>query len=377
MLRFRHAGRSVEEPCPECGGRGWIVVADGGAGTARPCSCRERDVVPRLVAAAGIPPRYQPLPALQLPRSPAVERERAPAARSAPATPPSSYVESFVQEGGGFRAVGPALRRPAGRRQDPSRGRRPARADRALPGARPLRRVHLADPPDPVHLRSRLAGVQAPDPRSAVRGGAAGARRARRPAADPLGARHPLPDHQQPLHPPAADPLHHQLPLGARARRHAPKGPAGRRRTTSPNPWTATPTLREPPSTRSRPAVHPPARHARQPPLRDGPAGGARRASRTSGASTRCTGRTCDEALRGRLPAPRLDEPVGQLGAGAAPVAASPSWSWRSGPGARAAPGDPGDRVLAATGWRTFCAGWPSLRPGAARWPWSPCWPSG
>lgn len=50
---------ALSEPCPECGGRGWLVVRDGGAGTARPCPCRERDVVPRLIAAAGIPDRYR------------------------------------------------------------------------------------------------------------------------------------------------------------------------------------------------------------------------------------------------------------------------------------------------------------------------------
>ncbi|HVS03172.1 MAG TPA: ATP-binding protein [Thermoanaerobaculia bacterium] len=44
--------------CPECDGRGWVVAADGGAGSARPCLCRHADVVPRLVAASGVPPRY-------------------------------------------------------------------------------------------------------------------------------------------------------------------------------------------------------------------------------------------------------------------------------------------------------------------------------
>ncbi len=45
--------------CPECGGRGWVVVADAGAGSARPCECRQRDLGRRLLRAAGIPERYR------------------------------------------------------------------------------------------------------------------------------------------------------------------------------------------------------------------------------------------------------------------------------------------------------------------------------
>jgi DNA replication protein DnaC len=52
-------GEVREEACPECGGRGWIVVPDGGAGTARACLCRQKDVVPKLIAGAGIPERYR------------------------------------------------------------------------------------------------------------------------------------------------------------------------------------------------------------------------------------------------------------------------------------------------------------------------------
>ena len=44
--------------CPECEGRGWIVEADGRAGSARPCGCR-RNEMPRLLAAAGIPRHYK------------------------------------------------------------------------------------------------------------------------------------------------------------------------------------------------------------------------------------------------------------------------------------------------------------------------------
>ena len=48
------------------------------------------------------------------------------------------YVEEFVQEDGAFRQSGPPLRRPSRHRQDPPRRGRPARPDRALPGARPF-----------------------------------------------------------------------------------------------------------------------------------------------------------------------------------------------------------------------------------------------
>jgi len=44
--------------CPECEGTGWVVEADGGAGTARPCECRKRALGRRLMDAAGIPARY-------------------------------------------------------------------------------------------------------------------------------------------------------------------------------------------------------------------------------------------------------------------------------------------------------------------------------
>lgn len=44
--------------CEQCGGRGWVVRDDGGAGVAEPCACRHHDLVPRLLAAAGLPARY-------------------------------------------------------------------------------------------------------------------------------------------------------------------------------------------------------------------------------------------------------------------------------------------------------------------------------
>jgi DNA replication protein DnaC len=48
-----------DERCPLCGGRGWVVEADSGAGAARPCACREQERSQRMVDAAGIPPRYR------------------------------------------------------------------------------------------------------------------------------------------------------------------------------------------------------------------------------------------------------------------------------------------------------------------------------
>ncbi len=44
--------------CPHCEGRGWVLEDDGKAGAARPCDCQKRQRVPRLLAAAGVPPRY-------------------------------------------------------------------------------------------------------------------------------------------------------------------------------------------------------------------------------------------------------------------------------------------------------------------------------
>ena len=45
--------------CPSCGGRGWVVKRGDGVGSARRCDCTVRDMLPRLLAEAGIPARYQ------------------------------------------------------------------------------------------------------------------------------------------------------------------------------------------------------------------------------------------------------------------------------------------------------------------------------
>jgi DNA replication protein DnaC len=52
-------GAAAEATCPECGGRGWVVSADGGAGTAVPCDCRRTGLGGRLLDVAAIPPLYR------------------------------------------------------------------------------------------------------------------------------------------------------------------------------------------------------------------------------------------------------------------------------------------------------------------------------
>lgn len=49
---------TLEGACPECEGRGWVIVEDSGSGTARPCDCKKRRRGERLLTAAGIPERY-------------------------------------------------------------------------------------------------------------------------------------------------------------------------------------------------------------------------------------------------------------------------------------------------------------------------------
>lgn len=88
--------------CPRCGGRGWVVEADGGAGSARPCPCRDDTRIARLLDAAGIPERYRGckldnfqvnLQGSKLP----LQRALALARR---------YVDGFLTEDGGFRETG-------------------------------------------------------------------------------------------------------------------------------------------------------------------------------------------------------------------------------------------------------------------------------
>ncbi|HEX4965855.1 MAG TPA: ATP-binding protein [Thermoanaerobaculia bacterium] len=106
------ASEVLAAPCPECGGRGWVVVADGRAGTARPCACRQRDVVPRLFDSAGIPARYSHCRLANFHVSSA--RARVDPQLLEARTVAERYVDEFVQEGGGFRQSGLLLLGPPG-----------------------------------------------------------------------------------------------------------------------------------------------------------------------------------------------------------------------------------------------------------------------
>lgn len=98
------ASVAVEEPCPECGGRGWVIEPDGGAGRARRCGCQQRDLVPRLVAAAGIPSRYQHCRLSNFHVSSSTSRVEPQLQRARKVA--EQYADEFLQEGGGFRRSG-------------------------------------------------------------------------------------------------------------------------------------------------------------------------------------------------------------------------------------------------------------------------------
>lgn len=88
--------------CPDCEGRGWVVAPDGGAGSARPCPCRERGELPHLERLAGIPDRYLSCRLENFQVDVRGCRDELLAAR----TLATRYVEGFVEPDGNFRQAG-------------------------------------------------------------------------------------------------------------------------------------------------------------------------------------------------------------------------------------------------------------------------------
>jgi DNA replication protein DnaC len=90
--------------CPRCEGRGWVIEHDGGAGTARPCGCRDEGREARLLAAAGIPERYRRCSLGNITiadTDPGARRQLQEAM-----TLSRRYIEDFYQASGKFRESG-------------------------------------------------------------------------------------------------------------------------------------------------------------------------------------------------------------------------------------------------------------------------------
>jgi DNA replication protein DnaC len=98
------ASVASDQACPQCGGRGWVVEADGGAGRARRCSCQALDQLPRLLARAAIPARYQHCRLANFHLSSSTSRVDVQLQRARRLA--ERYVEEFVQEGGAYRPSG-------------------------------------------------------------------------------------------------------------------------------------------------------------------------------------------------------------------------------------------------------------------------------
>lgn len=102
---------SAAATCPECDGRGWIVEADGGAGSARPCGCRRSDM-PRLLAAAGIPRHYKECTLAGFETRGADQGEMDQLVRARATC--RQYIDTFLQEDGSYTPTGLLFVGPSG-----------------------------------------------------------------------------------------------------------------------------------------------------------------------------------------------------------------------------------------------------------------------
>ncbi len=90
------------EPCPECEGRGWVLSADGSAGSARRCSCQPAREAADRVERAGIPRRYAGSTLRSFNVDSPDAHDRLLEARELS----RRYVERFLLEDGRFRSTG-------------------------------------------------------------------------------------------------------------------------------------------------------------------------------------------------------------------------------------------------------------------------------
>ncbi len=98
--------------CERCGGRGWILEEDGGAGTAIACECQAESIVPRLLRLAGIPARYHDcsLESFTTDAPDPGHRDQLLAAK----TRSRRYVDDFLTEEGRFTEQGLLFTGPTG-----------------------------------------------------------------------------------------------------------------------------------------------------------------------------------------------------------------------------------------------------------------------
>ncbi len=97
--------------CPDCEGRGWVIEADGGAGSARRCGCRRGDM-PRLLGAADIPLHYKQctLDNFETRSSSPAEIDQLVRARAAC----RQYIDGFLRDDGGYNQTGLLFVGPSG-----------------------------------------------------------------------------------------------------------------------------------------------------------------------------------------------------------------------------------------------------------------------
>lgn len=90
--------------CPLCGGSGFVIAEDGGAGTARRCACGAENLLPRLLDGSGIPLRYRncTLENFEVTNPDPLKRDALFEARERC----RRYVDGFVAADGGFQTAG-------------------------------------------------------------------------------------------------------------------------------------------------------------------------------------------------------------------------------------------------------------------------------